>query len=63
MNKKKILILQNELSAYNVPVYNEITDSHYDSTVVIPKPKCLEKMLEIATVLAKPFPQVESRCI
>lgn len=30
--KSKILILQNELSAYNVPVYNEISN-HYDLTV------------------------------
>jgi glycosyltransferase involved in cell wall biosynthesis len=32
MEKKKLLILQYELSAYNVPVYNEISD-YYDLTV------------------------------
>lgn len=32
MKKKKLLILQNELSAYNVPMYNIIAE-HYDLTI------------------------------
>lgn len=36
----------------------EMPDSHYDPSVKIPKPECLGQMLEMAAILAKPFPQV-----
>ena len=37
---------------------HSIETDKYNPDVIIPKPVCLDKMLEIASVLSKPFPEV-----
>lgn len=38
--------------------YNVTSRGHYDKTKKFPKPICLDEMIEIASALSKPFPEV-----
>lgn len=69
---ESILVTFNRNSKnYNIDLYNtewesiaeniDISRSEhnvYNADIVVPKPKCLAKLLELAAILAKPFPEV-----